>query len=837
MRRAQRSQSLFGALAFAIGMASGVVQAEGLVGITLDHFGVGDHFRSGEIVAARFVLTGQVDQPTPIEIAWDLPDGNGDIAQITRRLVLDPGQPVSTWLYARVPPQQNATFAMSEIYTVRVWEESNGVRTRELGSARISPAISTNPTVSVGLGEDIFGVIGTGRMGLDSYAVPASGSMAIPSMNAVTKIARGIRPQDLPDRWEGLSQFSALIWTDGNPKTLTGDAAAALRAWISRGGLFVVVLPEAADPWGIAAAPRHPLADLMPRWTVERVDAVPIRSVLPIVSQSDQLLNPAATMPVLFFLEPQKDDAFEPLVLLPVPRVARTGFASPRKDSLDGKIVAVTRALGHGRITIIGLDVDGLHRRALQPGGLPQADVFWNRILARRADTPSSEEYQKLSDAKRLLLTSPAHTDLGNGEMVSDVIGMRGEAAVGILAAFLLFVGYWVTAGPGGFAILKWRKKERHAWMAFVITAFAFGSGVWFIGQAMQSTQARIQHLTVVDSIWRPIESQPRDDPGWARATCWFSAFLPGYAQTTIALDPGSDRGNRLTAWSPAPGGSGSTFPNPATSALPIETPNTLQVAARATSASFEAQWIGAVDRNWGRAPFVADASRPLEQTVLPGEPIRTLLTGVIEHTLPGPLRNVGFIHITPIRNRRPTSDSNNLGVNTPSDALPNIGRFAMMTEWAAGTPIELSQVLYPGGALGVDERVGDLGVAIRARFEAPFAQDLLRLRLDSLMTADRRRLYLDMLGIFNMLQPPEYVTNPPADNIAVRAERMLGRSIDISPWFTTPCLIVWGYLDTATCPIPIEIAGERVASEGVVLVRTIFPLALDARFAAPASD
>jgi len=67
--------------------------------------------------------------------------------------------------------------------------------------------------------------------------------------------------------------------------------------------------------------------------------------------------------------------------------------------------------------------------------------------------------------------------------------------------------------------------------------------------------------------------------------------------------------------------------------------------------------------------------------------------------------------------------------------------------------------------------------------------------------------------------------------------ERILGRSLDISSWFTTPCLIIWGYLDAAECPIPIEINGEKVPSSGLVLVRVVFPLPLDEKFAAPERD
>ncbi|MDA1262739.1 MAG: hypothetical protein O3B75_07550 [Planctomycetota bacterium] len=844
MQLVHLTQTLIYAIVLAIGISASATRGDGPVSITLEHFGVGGHFRPGDIVAARFQLQGQIDQPTPIEIAWELPDGNGDISQITRQLVLDPGQPVSTWLYARIPPKQNLTAALDEIYTVRVWAKSGDRRTLELGSARISPRSSVNPTVAVPLNEDIFGVIGkSGPMGLDSYATPSPGEGRIHSMNEITKIARGIRPQDLPDRWEGLSQFSALIWTQESPKTLTSDCARALREWIGRGGIFVVVLPETAEPWGVIAPISHPLTDLMPDWKVERVDGVPVRDLLPVVSQSNQLLNPKATMSVTFFVESGKSNAYEPLILCPVPRDPRTGFASPQRETLDGKILAITRSFGHGRVTVIGLDVDGLSRRALQSTALPRADVFWNRILARRADTPTNSEYQELQKLKRLVVTAPSFVDFGRGDLVDGEIGMRGEAAVGILAAFLLFLVYWVIAGPGGFGLLKWMNRERHSWAFFVATALVFGTGIWIIGGSFYSSRVRVQHLTVLDSIWRSTVNQPTKDTAMSRATSWFSAYLPGYGQTNVSIDPESERRNVLTGWS-APGSMISTFPNPARSAVPIETPNSLQVTARATSASFQAQWMGVVPSDWGKAPFTPDPKRPLEQTIVPGDPLQVMLTGLVEHSLPGPLRDVGIIHITPIRNRLPKPNDANAKVNLPSDALPNIGRFKILSLWKPHQPIEIKEILYPGGPMGVDEKIGDLENAIQSRYQEPFINDSLRVvnqfgqnGLGGINSSEQRRRFLDMLGIYNMLQPPDYVQNPPMDVSAVFIERILGRSFDISAWFTTPCLILWGYLDAAECPVPIIIDGEKVPSSGLVLVRVVFPLPVDEKFAAPERD
>ncbi len=837
-------QSLALALAALSVCLSASAQATEEVAITLEHFGVGDHFRTGETVGARFAIKGQLDEPTEVELAWELPDGSGDVAVVTRRFVLDPGQSTGVWLYARIPPQQNPSSAINEVYTVRVWEIKQGERVGELGSSRFSPATATTPATVVDQTDDLFAVIGSGRMGLDGFENPPPGASFIPTMNATTRIARRVRPADLPDRWEGLSACSVVIWSDESPQAMTGDSADALREWIRRGGVFVVVLPEAADPWGLANPALHPLSSLMPsksEWHCDRIDAVPIRELVSVLSPSPRLLNPTATMPVTFFASQSAISAFEPFLFLSTTRVQSTGFASPRADSNEGRAIGVTRVFGHGRITIIGLDVDALHRRALQEGGLPRGDLFWNRVLARRADTLTPARFSALSTEERIIDSTPVFVDLGRGDLVSNLIGMRGQAALGILAAFLLFVAYWLVAGPGGFAVLKWRGAQRHSWLAFVATSVVFGSGVWMVGTLLSSSQARVQHLTVVDSISWPAAQESKHEPARARATCWFSAFLPGYGKTTLSIDDEAStlRGtrNRLTSWSPPPGGPSGTFPNPAHTSVPLETPGTLHVAARATAASFEAQWMGSVPRAWGGMPATIDPKRPLVQSVIPGSTIRVTLSGLLQHSLPATLRDVRFIHITPIRSPLAKVDPANGGINDPSDALPNVGRFGILSEWPAGQSIEMRDVLYPSGAQSADQQVGDLANAIRARYEVPFASDVLGLRLDMLQTSDGKFTYLDMLTMFNMLQPPAYLATPPDNEVAVRVQRMLGRSIDLSHWFTSPCLIVFGYLDQSECPVPIRIDGEAVPSDGLVVVRAMFPLPLDERFAAPTSD
>lgn len=152
----------------------------------------------------------------------------------------------------------------------------------------------------------------------------------------------------------------------------------------------------------------------------------------------------------------------------------------------------------------------------------------------------------------------------------------------------------------------------------------------------------------------------------------------------------------------------------------------------------------GRGSKRLGKAPFTPDPARSLEQTIVPGDPLRVMLSGLVEHTLPGPLHDVGIIHITPIRNPAPKVDAANGGMNKPSDALPNIGRFSILTTWKPNEPIELKDVLYPGGPMGIDERIGDLANAIEARYQEPFIEATLRNQINQFgqITTDRRQLF-----------------------------------------------------------------------------------------------
>jgi hypothetical protein len=817
--------------------------ARAQVTITLDQFGAGGCFRGGDVVPILLSLQTATQDPVSVEVAWELPNNNGDVAQHSRVVVCDPGQPRRVWLYGRAPNSSDELAAMGSISSVRAWEHKDGQRGAELGSARIAPNAASKPTRYVSRQSGLIGIVGNGRMGLDALGTPPPGMTEMPTRNETTQIARGIMPQEIPDRWEGLSSFAAIIWSEGSPQSLSPDAARALRDWISLGGVFVIVLPERSDPWGVAAqAATHAFSDLMPDWKVDRTEETRIADLLPAISKVARISNQKAGMPVAFFEAPSTASAWDPIVVLPAPKVSSTGFAAPRKGSIDGKVIGITRPFGAGRITVLGLDVNALHRRALSSGGLPEADVFWNPILGVRGDSLTAETLRQLEEQKLLVEKQPTVVEFGRGNLVSSAISMSGEVTVTLLAAFLLFASYWVVAGPGGFYALRLFHRERYAWLLFVLAAMAFGGGTLAWGTLQESRRSSTQHVTVLTAIRLPADRQRPNDLPLVRATAWVSALITGYGRTTVEIDRDVTRTARIEGWE-SPSETPSAFPNPSRIPQPIDTPMQIAVAARGTSASFEVQWLGSIAKEWGELPRASDPARPLVQTVVAGPSPKVSLSGLISHSLPFPLTQVGLLHITPIRQSLPNVSQANALMIEPSGELPYFGRYVMLPSWNPNSPIEIAQHLYPGGSIAVDERDGDLARALRVRYQQPWASDRgFRLEQQGLLLSpEQRRTFFEMLGIFSALPAPGYIaastTNP------VRFERMLARDIDLSHWLSTPCLIVTGFLDPsdpasggAECPVPLRFDGRTLPSSGLTFVRVVFPLPVDARFAIPPS-
>jgi hypothetical protein len=776
--------------------------AQSDVDLELLQFGVGSACRAGDVVAIRVKVTSHMEEGVQAWVQWEVPNADGDIAEHGRMVALTPNVPSEVWLYAYLPR------IGGEYWPVRVFEvDDDGDRMRELGGARISPRGGGAQSIEIDFMDGMIGVLGPG-MTLDHYqaGVQYAGEPPRGSIED-TRIIFGIKPEELPDRWEGMRGLEALVWSADpavRPGDLKLDSAEAVAQWVQRGGHLVICLQGAADPWGLGLGGRTELDRLLPQQTPRR-DEVPLSQILPIISKSGRLPR-ERDIAVRVFKElggsfDVIDNHYEPLIALP-----------------DGRVCVVQRTYGHGRVTVIGLELS----RTLESMDLPHADVFWARILGRRADTPRPDEIKALEDQKLMTDFKRSEVTIGSGTMFQDMIKLSGQATLGLFVAVLLFGAYWALAGPLGFLALRHLKMVRHAWVAFALAAMVFTGIAWASVGIMRNNDTTIRHVTILDQIARPEGDRGSADPQYARGTSFFSLALPGYGRRRVSLRSESGQRDLLYSWTP-PGEISQKFPNVDRYLIDLRSGQAdYDVPTRATSSQFYAHWLGPLDPAWG-GMFLATQPISVERDVGGGPP---RLSGSIRHTFPVPLTNVKIILVTADREQPKAfaPDRPWLPLRV-SGRMLNTGRMWAFDQLAANTPFDLVSLST--------QRLSDslLDSNITRTYIDPYEGTLLSVEP---VNDTQRRERIEMLSMFHALTPPEYIRGnaDQSDKESVVINRRAGRELDLSTWFSRPCLIIIGSLHDSPTPLPVLVDGEPVAldsqSESVTIVRWIYPLPLD---------
>jgi hypothetical protein len=791
------------------------------VTITLEQFGALRTFRPGDVTGICVSLVSSRDEPVECVVQWDVANADGDVVAHARPVTLSPGQPARRWLYARLRPTSSAVSLAQDPQVIRVFEARDGVRTRELTTARFKPAEATRPSEPLPMTQGLLAILGDNRMGLETLDARFDGEQ-VPSMHEATRVQPGVRMGDLPDRWEGLSTAETIVWCTASPATMDADRGQALRTWIEHGGHLVIVLPESGDPWSLRGAGSHALSAILPTKGLRRVEGLEIEALLPALTKDTQLRQSGVTTLATLFEAAGMDRGWKPLILLPAAAMAR---------ELADTAIAVQRILGHGRITLIGLDLPAIHGRALAADGIPQADVFWNRVLGRRADAPTLVNYNNWQSTKPSQLAGRSdirNFDAGDGTLILDRIGQTGRASGGILAVLVFFVGYWVVAVPGAWLFLRRRERLAASWPAFALIAALSAPLAWGLSLLFSGSDVQVRHLSVADWIVPTADDGEGSRERRLRVHAWMGVALGGFGTTPVTLGASDARDELLMDWSPPPDGNANRFPDSAQAVRMIERPMELLAPSRATSTDMEAWSLARAPTDWGRVAWVEDG-RNVETIGSGGSAPTVSIRGTIRHGLPSPLRDVTLIHVTPwIYTPRGWSGGKNPEI-TPSGLPPRPARMVALAEWN-GEPLDLERTLYPSGPLALASAGPG---AMISEMDTLYTKPLEGEAAAALGVAFGNATFfrkLGMLGAFEMLQPPVYRQNPPTDPVVVRFHRMLGREIDLSAWFTRPCVIVTGFLDRAPLPTPLQVDGREATSEGTVLVRFILPLPCEER-------
>lgn len=752
----------------------------GEVKIEVERFGVGDVVRPGEWVGVRLRLMDGGLKPRDLIVQVPGQDPDGDPPLYRRELASNPGAWYGVWMYFRAPVATGVT----PTFEVRAYEslpvEGEAAARRErfrtgrlLGQAFISPrsGMAAEPP-------EYIGVVGTRAYGLRGYVEPLPGGSA-PQGHEPVQIVSGIQPEDAPDRWMGWSPYRVLVWGAGDPGKLRGERARALREWIERGGHLVVILPGYGETWTNASA--NELHDLLPAVKLSRQEGVDLSTYGPLLTR-----RRGATMP--------KDAVVHELTPLDG---ARPGEADRILNAPGGACIAARRLVGLGAVDLVGLD---LNVRGVADQELVDADIFWNRLLGRRGSYRGAQELAEAEKAQRLNRSYPPRADYELD--IPRLIAKTGTAGGALILGVVVFLLYWVVAGPGGYAVLRWRGLQRHAWLAYAAAAAGFTLIAWGGATALRPGKIEADHLTIMDHVFGQTIQRTRT---------WATVLVPWYGEATLSVGveddpvaPGRPRFiNTIAAWIPPDTAAArGSFPDSRGYDIDVRAPWSITVPTRSTVKQVVADWAGTP--RW-RMPVPSGENGAIRRAAEGGR-----LEGTLRHELPGPLRNVVVIDvIRPLR----------LGAR-PDALLADARAYKLTSPWAPGEDLPLDEVTR--------------GASVQANLAGNYLDQLASGApgVASLMTGGGGGNPVDApqrlmaLSLYSQLKPPE-LDNMRSEVYRVRRGETYGW--DLGRWFSQPCVIVMGFVGDETAksasPTPLLVNGEEAPTRGLTLVRWVYPM------------
>lgn len=803
------------------GLVADAETGTGDVTLKVRRIGVGDKVRPGDWAGYQLEITENSPKAREVWVQLEMADADGDTATYVRVVSTTPGQARWFWLTGWQPRGQVAGFRYRfTAYEATLRGESDGARTRVdryvRGRQLVVREFPANQRQGIDGSSSLIGVVGLTTDGLEQYPAGRDTRGGVPPTgHEITELAAGLRPDDLPDVWQALSPFEAIVWTgsgaDFDVSKVYDAQAGAIKEWVRRGGHLVIVLPSVGQTWFSAGAGVNPLADMLPVVEPKLMEGVDLNLYRSMFTVSPSVSLGTKANFSMWRLDPREG--------------AQPGEAMPILSGPQGEPLVVRRLVGAGAVTVVGVD---LSRRDFGARDALRADVFWNRVLGKRLKLMTQAELLAKQAGKNNTLGEyiadrpPIEFDA----MIPQKINKTASAVKGLLMAFVVFSLYWLLAGPLGYFVLKQRNMRQHGWVAFLAVAGVFTVIGWGGAKVLRTGRDADKHLTFMDHVYGQSNTRMRS---------WMELTLPKYGEQRLSVaGPAADSDgtrsewhNTITVWQPQDSQKllGS-FPDARPYLVDARFPETVSYPARATTRQFQVDYAGGVPANWGMIrPVVAEGTpvgkeiwvEELAQPEWPDSDRKWKVHGVLTHDLPDELRDVLVAVVLPGR-----------GIYRPGDNLPSqvfVTRLAAGASWKPGQPLDID------AQLGKD-RVAQLRIERslldwRGKPAAYYAGGGILGRDKDFATA------MYGLAFYPMLAPPE---PRPENNAAYRVVRDSAQNWDLGRWCTQPCVIVIGLLGdraegAVECPVPVSIDGEsgeavRKEIRGTTVIRWVYPLA-----------
>jgi len=790
--------------------SGGAQGGTGEVAIQVQQFGAGGLVRLGDWCGVQLGITDRTTRVRGLIVRLSVPDADGDTAFMQVSLAANPNVLQKVWLYTRLP----FGLGMAPLLTIQAFEsedaESGGVRAgRQVGSLvyRVQGLV---PSVN-----GLTATVGQPTLGLEQYSVRLPNANWAPTGHELWERPLTIKPADLPDRWMGLAPLGVVLWSgsgaSGDPAELTRPQAEAMKEWVVRGGHLVVTLPRAGQTW--TNAPANPLYEITPRVLVTRNEAADLNAYRRLLVQPDKDGRFVATLPKKALVQ-----SFVPV------QGATDAEATPILAGPEGDVVVMRRIVGAGAVSLVGFD---LSSQALAAAGGIDADVFWHRVLGRRGPVESAEQLNRMSvlgafsgdpaqtgrPSLAALHNFSSRTERPFDRGFAAEIAKKGESALGLLLAFVVFAIYWLVAGPLGFALLKRRSLTQHAWVSFLLATAAFTAIAWGGAQAIKINRVEGSHLTILDHVYgQPVQ----------RAKSWVSLLLPTYGDVDIRVGSTEDvQKNVIAAWEPPGQTAASQFLDARGYPVDARAPSVIRVPARSTVKQFQIDWAGGPP--WKMPVPVLEATAGQVEAggrlVLGDrEPNSPWIVGKLRHDLPGELTDVTILVVRGQDLRRPTHAKALLCEMQAWSLGPRT--------WRPGQVLDLTaETASAAGRQDPSDRKG--GEELLNRFMQNDERWNDELGEDS---ADRLSLSSRILALslFPLLEPPQTLSSNTSTSSVAR--RRLLHGWDLARWATQPSVIIIGSLADSTIPEPLSVDGSDPEStskriKGVTFVRWVYPL------------
>jgi hypothetical protein len=194
------------------------------------------------------------------------------------------------------------------------------------------------------------------------------------------------------------------------------------------------------------------------------------------------------------------------------------------------------------------------------------------------------------------------------------------------------------------------------------------------------------------------------------------------------------------------------------------------------------------------------------------GIPGRWTVNGSLTHDLPGPLHDVVIIVNRGLQT---------VGRLQPGQLTADAGIFNLTAPWKPGEPLDLTAATTHDNNQSV--RAENLLDRIMPKHSGNIFSNVPQQTDQQEMLEAKTQVvsYLTALSVYSMLAPPTPWMQ--GDSRAV-ARRHSTHTLDLGRWFTQPCVIVIGFVDGPT-PVPLEVDGEAVPTDGLTAVRWVYPL------------